>query len=250
MDIPDTHTNAKPIIEGYSLEDEESLNHLTGDFVFKAEWDSEGVYFYQAYNHAIADWALSHQRLGGPHFNPSRMTWIKPSFAWVLYRAGYGRKNSQERILKIKLPHSTVAELLQECACKHGGGGSKGRVQWDPARDIMTSEDNGRQPRRMLRERAIQIGLSNRLSEKFVSSIISIEDVSNLAQMVGRAHGANGGQEAAVKQAMALVIPHLPRERPYLPRCKPDDLIRLCMLGTDPLPSAREGNSSPSSTDP
>ena len=29
-------------------------------------------------------------------------------------------------------------------------------VQWDPARDLMTSE--GREPRRMLRRRAIQIG--------------------------------------------------------------------------------------------
>ena len=31
--------------------------------VFEAEWDEEGVYFYQAFNDAIADWALEHQRL-------------------------------------------------------------------------------------------------------------------------------------------------------------------------------------------
>ena len=30
--------------------------------VFEAEWDEEGVYFYQAFNDAIADWALEHQR--------------------------------------------------------------------------------------------------------------------------------------------------------------------------------------------
>ena len=48
-------------------------------------------------------------RFGGPDFNPTRMTWIKPSFAWVLYRSGYGRKHNQTRILKVKLAHEAVA---------------------------------------------------------------------------------------------------------------------------------------------
>ena len=30
--------------------------------VFEAEWDEEGVYFYQAYNDPIADWAIENQR--------------------------------------------------------------------------------------------------------------------------------------------------------------------------------------------
>ena len=85
--------------------------HLTNmnPQIFEAEWDAEGVYFYQAYNDQIADYALAHQRLGGPNFNASRMTWIKPSFAWVLFRSGYARKHNQGRILKIKLSHQTVA---------------------------------------------------------------------------------------------------------------------------------------------
>ena len=89
----------------------------------------------------------------GPKFNPARMTWIKPSFAWVLYRSGYGSKHNQERILKIKLPHHAVGHILSQCKCGHGSGGGVGRVQWDPARDIMTSEEKGKQPRKMLRER-------------------------------------------------------------------------------------------------
>ena len=72
---------------------------------FEGEYDDEGVFFYQAYCHEIADWALEHQRFGGSKFNPTRMTWIKPSFAWVLYRSGYGLKHNQERILKIKIGH-------------------------------------------------------------------------------------------------------------------------------------------------
>ena len=65
---------------------------------------------------------MEHGTLGGPLFNPTRMTWIKPSFAWMLYRCGYSAKHSQERVLKLKLPHSEMASLLQECACTHGGG--------------------------------------------------------------------------------------------------------------------------------
>ena len=72
------------------------------------------------------------------------MTWIKPSLAWVLYRSGYARKHNQQRILKVKLGHALVAELLCACACKQGGGGSKGRVQWVPARNLMTLDDRGR----------------------------------------------------------------------------------------------------------
>ena len=60
-----------------------------------------------------------------------------------------------------------ISELLSQCACGHGGGGSHGRVQWDPARDLMSSE--GREPRRMLRRRAIQIGREkDRISNRFI----------------------------------------------------------------------------------
>ena len=78
---------------------------LAGDGVqvFRGQWDDEGVYFYQAYNDEIAEWAVQHQQFGGPQFNPTRMTWIKPSFAWVLYRSGYARKHNQTRILRVKL---------------------------------------------------------------------------------------------------------------------------------------------------
>ena len=80
--------------------------------MFSGEWDDEGVFFYQAFNDEIADWALENQKFGGPSFNPVRMTWIKPSFAWVLYRAGYGHKDkNQSRILKVKLSHAAVAEM-------------------------------------------------------------------------------------------------------------------------------------------
>ena len=36
--------------------------------VFSAEWDAMGVFFYQAYNDQIADYAVEHQTLGGEHY--------------------------------------------------------------------------------------------------------------------------------------------------------------------------------------
>jgi hypothetical protein len=40
------------------------------------------------------------------------MTWIKPSFGWMLYRSGYATKHRQESILKIKLTHQGFQEIL------------------------------------------------------------------------------------------------------------------------------------------
>jgi hypothetical protein len=216
---------------------QESPDNMT----FRGEWGDDGVFFYQAYNDEIADWSVEHQKLGGPLFKPTRMTWIKPSFAWMLYRAGYGAKdNNQNRILKIKLSHESVAELLSGCSLSHHGANNKGkqqannpplgRVQWDPERDIMfPDEAAGRTLRRMPNTRAIQIGLKGELSERYVNSIVSIEDVTDLARTVGEAHDKMRVAQQDL-EAMNDIIPHLPHERPYLPACSNEVLKDLLMI--------------------
>jgi hypothetical protein len=193
--------------------------------VFLCDWDDEGVWLYQAFKDAIADWAVEHQRFGGPGFDPARMTWVKPSFAWVLYRSGYASKHNQTRVLKVKVSHAALAALLSGCQCKEGGGGAKGRVQWDPARDLSAAE--GRVPRRMLRQRAIQIGLAGSLSELYVESVLRVVDVTDLALAVGAAHRERAPERVA---ALLSALP-LPLERPYLPRCERGVLERLGMGG-------------------
>jgi len=202
--------------------------------VFTGEWDEEGVYVYQAFSPDIADWALEHQQLGGPHFDASRMTWIKPSFAWVLYRSGYGRKPGQQRVLKVKVSHDVLAQLLCECQCvdtnketrsSRAGGGGLGRVQWDPERDLMAAE--GRVPRALLQRRAIQIGLPGRLSALYAASPLSVQDVTDLAHRVGAAH------RSRERGATLRLLPELPEERPYMPRCPEPVLARLGMLPGD-----------------
>ena len=57
-----------------------------------AKYDDKTIRVYQAYNNIIADEAI---KLGtfGEHFSLTRMTWIKPSFLWMMYRCGWTEKD-------------------------------------------------------------------------------------------------------------------------------------------------------------
>jgi len=59
---------------------------------------------YQAYNDHIADTALALGTFKSPPFKVERMTWIKPSFLWMMYRSGWGKKDAnQNRILALDI---------------------------------------------------------------------------------------------------------------------------------------------------
>ena len=209
--------------------------------VFVGEWSEDTVSLYQAFNDAIADYAVENQRLGGPAFDPKRMTWVKPSFGWLLYRSGYGTKHGQNRLLKLQVPHAALAGLLSKCVCvdtnkatqgshaaraaRSDDATSSGRVQWDPERDLYAAA--GREPREMLRRRAIQIGLAGALSQEYVASIVKIEDVTALGHALRDAHRAKAKKDRDA--LMAAAVPQLPRERPYMPRCAPTVLAALGM---------------------
>merc|ERR1711956_123727 len=105
--------------------------------------------------------------------------------------------------------------------------GSFGRVQWDPERDML--EGNGKEPRQMLRTRAIQIGLKGRLSEEYVRSIVAVEDVTDLAKKIGYAHVKDYTNKSKDKEAMDSLDGEIPDERPYLPQCTDEVLVGLGM---------------------
>ena len=79
------------------------MNQLQGEEIINnkrrilANYNKTTIRVYQAYNNKIADEAL---KLGkyGDSFKMDRMTWIKPSFLWMMYRSGWGTKINQERI--------------------------------------------------------------------------------------------------------------------------------------------------------
>lgn len=152
--------------------------------VIRALFDNSTITVYQAYNHAIAQTAAAHQTFVSPPFKKERMTWIKPSFLWMMYRSGWATKENQEHILAIKLKREGF-EWALENACLSDYDSSmyssykdwkeklkytSVRIQWDPEKDLFL------QP---LPYRSIQIGLSGMAVEKYVSEwIVQIDDIT------------------------------------------------------------------------
>lgn len=154
-----------------------------------ASFDESTIRVYQAYSDEIADEAL---RLGhfGDKFKLNRMTWIKPSFLWVMYRSGWATKEGQERILAIDLTIEGFREILREAVLSNYDETiystyeywqkmkrrSEVRCQWDPDRDINL------QP---LERRAIQVGLRGEVVYKYVNLWTkSITDLTQKAKYI------------------------------------------------------------------
>lgn len=151
-----------------------------------AQYDRKCIRVYQAYNPMIAKEAVALQRFG-ESFNVNRMTWIKPSFLWMMYRSNWGTKKNQECILALDLDQSKFDGLLEkavltspDAACYTGKEWEKAfdettvYCQWDPDRTI-----NGNAMNRA----AIQIGLKGSTLRDFLdSSICHIEDFTRLVR--------------------------------------------------------------------
>ncbi len=155
-----------------------SGKHIIGQF------DDEYLVVYQAYNHSIADFAVKNQHLGGNGYSYSRMTWIKPNFLWMMFRAGWATKENQERILAIMLSRKTFESILAEAVhtsfkssvysteadWKLALNASDVRIQWDP--------DHSPSGHPMER-RAIQIGMKGKTAEQYAKEwIVGIEDIT------------------------------------------------------------------------
>ncbi len=131
-----------------------------------ASYDAEEIIVYQAYAHPIADYALEHQRFGGP-FSLRRMSWIKPNFLWMMHRCGWARKPNQERVLAVHLRRSAFEAILAQAVWSTfrperyastqewsaDVARSDVRLQWDP--------DHSPTGQSQVR-RAIQLGLRSK----------------------------------------------------------------------------------------
>lgn len=154
----------------------------------RATFDRETITVYQAYNEAIAFAAIGEQKFVPP-FSFNRMTWIKPSFLWMMERSGWGQKSNQEHILAIKIKRSFWEEALSNAVLTHPENTlyqsdssweklfaeAKIYVQWDPERDL-----HGKK----LPHRSIQVGVSRFWAEKYNEAIVSIEDLTPLVKKI------------------------------------------------------------------
>lgn len=71
----------------------------------RADFTADTVTVYQAYSPEIAGAALAAGRFVPP-FKRERMTWVKPSFRWMMYRCGWATKPGQERVLAVEITRS------------------------------------------------------------------------------------------------------------------------------------------------
>lgn len=111
----------------------------------RATYDAETITVYQAYSPAIADPAVAAGTFVPP-FSLTRMTWIKPSFLWMMYRCGWASKSGQERVLAIRITRGGFESALSQACLSHFNRDhhadhdawrdalrrSPVRIQWDP----------------------------------------------------------------------------------------------------------------------
>ena len=63
--------------------DQEGVTAMPAEYEIRAAFDASTLVVYQAYRPEIALPAVAHQRFVPP-FSLGRMTWIKPSFLWIV----------------------------------------------------------------------------------------------------------------------------------------------------------------------
>ena len=149
-----------------------------------AIYDDKTIRVYQAYNNEIADEALKLGKFGSK-FSLTRMTWIKPSFLWMMYRSGWASKQGQERILAIDLKRGEFDEIVRNAVLssfrevsdlskeewKEKLENSEVRCQWDPDRDIYGNP---------IGRRVIQLGIKGETVRKYINDwIVNITDITD-----------------------------------------------------------------------
>jgi len=167
-------------------------------YVIRAAFSGTTVRVYQAYRVEIAMPALAAGSFVPP-FSMGRMTWIKPSFNWMMYRCGYATKVGQEVVLGIDitregfewaLEHAVLSSFNPSIHSSHDAwqnslSEAPVRIQWDPERDWRLGVVEG--------VRAIQIGLTGEAVQRYVDNwIVRLEDVTPVAHRLdfGRKNGA------------------------------------------------------------
>jgi hypothetical protein len=147
----------------------------------RADFDRETLVIYQAYSPTIADAALKAQRFVPP-FSFHRMTWIKPSFLWLMHRSNWGQKSGQERVLAVRIKRAGWEKALSlavltsfEPSVFRSPGEWRAQfqqaqvhLQWDPERSLRGAG---------LPYYSIQVGLSRHIIREYVEEwITGIED--------------------------------------------------------------------------
>lgn len=205
------------------LEDHElHEQHLpsAGRFII-AQFDGDSIIVYQAFNDKIASFAVKNQRFGGEAYDFKRMTWLKPSFLWMMYYSGWARKENQENVLAIRMKRSGFDEILRyavmtsfnntlypdDATWKKELSGTDVQLQWEPYQDLFGNKTD---------RKAVKIGLRDKMMQRYNEEWI--EEIENITPFVRRQ------QDLLLAGRTDLI--QLPHERAYAP----DDLTILTKI--------------------
>ncbi len=177
----------------------------------RADYDRDSIVVYQAYSPAIAQPALEQQKFVPP-FSFHRMTWIKPSFLWLMHRSNWAQKAGQEAILAVRISRTGWEEALGLAVLTSFEPGifrdaedwreqfeqAQVHLQWDPERTLRGAS---------LPYSSIQVGLSRHIIRRYVDEwLVGIEDLTPLVRKIY--HHLQSGHADRAKRL-------LPPERVY-----------------------------------
>ncbi|EFL30691.1 conserved hypothetical protein [Streptomyces viridochromogenes DSM 40736] len=180
-------------------------------FRVRARHTESTITVYQAYRPEIGGPAARDGRFPAA-WKRDRMTWIKPSFLWMMYRCGWGTKEGQETVLAVEISRDGFLWALRNACLSHHVPALHGeqadwkrqlrrapaRVQWDPERDLRLAP---------LPYRSLQLGLAGEAAARYADEwIVGIEDVTPLATEV---HALVRAGELDAAAGL------LPEERPF-----------------------------------
>ena len=177
----------------------------------RARYSADTITVYQAYSPRIAVSAVAAGRFVAP-FKRDRMTWIKPSFLWMMYRCGWATKPGQEHVLAVEVTRAGFEWALARACLSHYDRHlyedrtdwsrrlktSPVRVQWDPERSLQ---------QQVLPFRSLQLGLSGEAVDRYVDEwTVAINDITPVVHRIRDLLKAGDHQAAAA---------HLPAEHAY-----------------------------------
>lgn len=154
---------------------------MANTYEIRANFDKDTIIVYQAYRDQIAKPALEEQKFVPP-FSLKRMTWIKPSFCWMMHRSNWGIKPGQNNILAVHIKRSGWEKALslgvltspEKSAFKSGYEweekfqSARVHIQWDTERNYRGGA---------LSHYSIQVGLTSKIIEEYVNEwVVRIED--------------------------------------------------------------------------
>lgn len=190
----------------------------------RADFDRDTIVIYQAYAPEIAEAALGAKRFVPP-FSIQRMTWIKPSFLWLMYRSQWGRKRGQERVLGVRITRQGWEKALSQAVptsfepsvfrtpeeWDRAFRSARVHLQWDTERSLRGAP---------LPWFSIQVGLSRHVIGEYVEEWV--REIADLTPRVRKMYDLiQSGQAEKAKR-------HLPAERVYP---VPADLANRLRIG-------------------